>query len=577
MGDVSHSDTGAAAAETRPAAALRARRPSREALLDAAPLGAVLLVYAIVQLEVLQGPKPLDPSNYFNIAVNFPDVPLNPWTLRIGLIAPVRAAVLVFGPSEAAFYAVPVATGLVLAAAVYGTMLLLFRDRVAAAAAALVTVLNTVYLLNSSAIYPDTTATATFTAGFFFLVLSGMRPHSRAKGWVSTAAVVCAGILFGWTYLIREFSPLLLPAVLAALLLWVRYAGRRIVILVGAAVATFCLELLYGFVRYRDPFAHLELLLNRGDIPISAARLQRMERIQGQLDVIDTIIVFPRLVLSWQSGPILLALLVLFVVALALFRDRRLWVLAAWCVSFWAIMAVLGLAALGSERWILNITNVRYWYPILPALVMGAFGGLHLLVNKFLPSFGGLRPTQAVAPLVAGLVLVPGLVEYRNCAAADAWRNDPAERWHDLRSWAATPEAERYTVLWTDVRSARLVPAFIRKTFGERLWHGVVKTFPHPRRGIIPETDVQHSLILVHWDAFRAKIPQAKARLSEVRREWSPVFISRDGGMVLLAHESAATGEAVDAVRAWWRFPGRPRSAKPGHCGRSPYEVGGQE
>lgn len=144
------------------------------------------------------------------------------------------AALLVFGPSAAALYAVPVGAGLVLVAAVYGTMLLLSRDRVLAAAAALVTGANNYRLFNSSFIFPDTVATATFTAGFLCLLLGGTRTRreERREGWIPAIFVIGAGALFGWTYLAREFSPILLPAVVVTVVL-LRYRLRHVAMLAG--------------------------------------------------------------------------------------------------------------------------------------------------------------------------------------------------------------------------------------------------------------------------------------------------------------------------------------------------------
>ena len=138
---------------------------ARDMRLDLAVGAAVLLVYAAAQILLLQGPHPFDPARYFQAAVRFPHLAVDLWTLRIGLVVPVRLAVLAFGPSEASLYTVPVAMGLLLTAAVYGSMLVLFHDRVVAASTALATVLNAVFLYRSSLLFPDTAAAATFTAG----------------------------------------------------------------------------------------------------------------------------------------------------------------------------------------------------------------------------------------------------------------------------------------------------------------------------------------------------------------------------------------------------------------------------
>ena len=579
-----HSETGQTADVVRPdgrhviteagrTRARGARRLTAKTRLDLLVGGIVLLLYTAAQIAFLQGPHPFDPAKYFKTAVDFPHVPADLWTLRIGLIAPVRLAVLVFGPSEAALYAVPFATGIALAAAVYGTALLLFKDRVVAAAAALVTVLNTNYLLNSSHIFPDTTATAVFTAAFLCLLLGAKRSTEQVEGWAPTVFTVAAGVLFGWAYLTREFSPLLFPAALAAVVM-LRYPVRRVAILAGAAVLTFCLDPLYGLARYGDPLVHAQLLLGRGDRTTSPERVGRVEHIVGQLNnPLDTVLVFPRLLLSWSSGWAFLLLIAIFVVALGWVRDKRLWLLAPWFLSFWIFMAILGLGTLPSGRWILNITNIRYWSPIFPPLVIGAFGGLALLVQKFMPTWRGIRLTPVVAAVVAALVLVPGFVEYSSCAAKDVWRNDPGERWKELRAWFGTEEAEAYDTVWSDGKTQRLVPAFTSTTFGHPLWHGKVEKFKHSPQ-LVPATDVRRSLILIHKDRFQWEVPEAQKRLDELRREWAPVFVSHDGRMILLAHKPVTAGEPAESGQTWWILTRREAGVL-GSCGLSPYEPGG--
>jgi hypothetical protein len=534
-----------------------------ERRLDLLAGGIVLAAYTIVQLALLRGPRPWDPAIYWRAGVDFPNVRPNLWTLRIGLVAPVKAAVLAFGPSEAALYAVPLATGLVLAGAVFGTMLLLFGDRVLAAAAALVVALNAYYLLNSSFIFPDPAATAAFTAGVFFLVLGAARP-GRAGSRLPTFSLVCAGVLFGWAYLIREFSPVLLPAVAAAFVL-LGYRVRRVVLISGAAFATFCLEPLYGLLRYGDPFIHMRWLLGRGDIPVTKIRLARIEHVQEQLNnPLDTILVFPRLLLSWHVGWVFVFFLAVFVAALVRTRDRRLWLLAAWCFGFWAVMALLGLGSLPSGRWIVNITNVRYWSPIFPALVMGAFASLLLLVPRSWPQVRGLTATHAAAAVFVALALVPGVVQYRRCSAMNVWPSDPIERWHDLRSWFATPEAQRYDVIWTDRNTGRYISAYASTTFGKQLWNGAVEWFG--RRGTaVPATLSESSLLLINKDEFRHR----KA-LSELRTEWSPVFVTADGGMVVLALKTAGGEPSENGT--WWTLPeDRSASAAARTCKMQPY------
>ena len=542
--------------------------PARLALLFDILVGMlVLTVYALVQLKFLLGPQPFDPAKYFATGFNFPSVSADLWTLRIGLLVPVRAAVVLLGRSEAALYAVPLGAGVVLAAAVYGTMILLFKDRVVAAAAALVTVLNTSYLLNSSFIFPDTVATATITAGFFFLVLGGRRVEVGSRV-VAQAAVVCAGVFFGWSYLIREFSPVLLPAVVAGVFL-LHYPWRRVVLLVGAAVTTASLELLYGLVRYGEPLIHLNELRSRGDRPFSA-QAARAEHIQEQLgNPVDSLMVFPRLLLSWQVGWVVLLLVAVFVVAALWLRDWRLWFLAAWCFGFWAVMILFGAWKLPSGRWIINVTNIRYWYPIFPALAMGAFGGSYLLIRRIVPTMRGALIAQALAVVLALGALTPGFVEFSHCETKDLWRNDPKAPWDDLRSWFASEQAKRFDAVFTDKSSSWLLPAFIRTTFGDKVWTGSVRRYPDPPNRFVDGQNLGSTLVLVNMDRYRASHRGGGDPLVALSREWSPVFSSEDGRMVVLAHKPDA--ERSTGEPAWLTAQESDASQRSG-CGLSPYE-----
>jgi hypothetical protein len=73
-----------------------------------------------------------------------------------------------------------------------------------------------------------------------------------------------------------------------------------------------------------------------------------------------------------------------------------------------------------------------------------------------------------------------------------------------------------------------------------------VGAFCHQR--IVPAGDLARVLVLVHKDRF-----SSSAKLKELRGQWSPIFMSRDGQMVLLAHASTPKA-AVGTEKAWWRI-----------------------
>jgi hypothetical protein len=352
-----------------------------------------------------------------------------------------------------------------------------------------------------------------------------------------------------------------------------RHPVRRTALLAGVAILTGALELVYGWVRFGEPFVHLQELIARNHSSFSAPRAAKIEHIQGQLDtVFDTMVVFPRLLLAWRSGWLVLLALAVFAAALVVVRDRRLWLFAIWFLGYWAIMTVIGLPELRSGRWILNIANVRYWTPVLPALAMGTFAGVWLLVQRWLPGRRGASLAQLLAVTLAVVVLVPGLAEFRSCSQSQGWWNDPSERWHDLRAWLLMPAAKRYDVIWTDVQTERLVSAYTATTFGRHGWSGDVRTFVLDRP-IEPTTALERTLILVHVPRVSRLSRSAEARLTELRSDWSPVFASADGAMVLLAHEPAVALTAAQARRWWDLTDALPPRGEPGVCGRSPYEA----
>jgi hypothetical protein len=166
---------------------------------------------------------------------------------------------------------------------------------------------------------------------------------------------------------------------------------------------------------------------------------------------------------------------------------------------------------------------------------------------------------------------VPGLVQFDRCAAKDVWRNEPEARWDELRAWFASQEAKPYRVVVADKDTVRILPVYIRTTFGDRVWSGTARRFAGPRR-LVPRTDLPASLILVHRGRL-ATIHDARAELQALRRDWAPIFIGRDANIVVLAYRPSPD-EVVRSDVEWWQVSRPPVPAAEG-CGLSPYEPAG--
>ena len=551
------------------------RVDARKRLIDWLAVAGAMSIYLIVQIMKLQGPHPFDPARYFRLALEYPDLGANLFSLRIGLIASVRLAVASFGESEVALYAVPLFMGLLLVSSVFGIVMIMFRSRWLAFAAGLIAAMNPYFFINSSHIFPDNMAAATFTAGFFLLVLAASQDAAGRSSKMTMTIVGLAGVVFGMTCLIREFSVLLFPLVAAAALM-LRFPWRHNVVLALSTGGALLLNPLYGWLKYADPLIHLRRLLGRNYSGIREGRLEAIRNVQDQIDnPIEAVLVFPRLLLSFDVGWLFLSLIIVFVVALLVVRDRRLWIIATWCFGFWAFMAAISIGRLPSGRWILNTTNIRYWYPILPAVAIGALGGLHLLATRL----SGIRRRSGYA--VAGVLLVAlvtvtlGMTEYSRCEEVDVWRAPPRQRWLDLREWVGTSQAQRFTTIATDRWTQQTLPLYLRTALGEPLWKGDVETISDPEAGLIEETaDPQRTVLVLHKPYFR-RLAGQNASLSKA--SWAPIAASTDREMVVLLSSSATeTNSDIHPTDAgeWWdlRVDREAAARNFAACGGNPYD-----
>ena len=73
------------------------------------------------------------------------------------------------------------------------------------------------------------------------------------------------------------------------------------------------------------------------------------------------------------------------------------------------------------------------------------------------------------------------------------------------------------------------------------------------------------------WSAWEDG-PEA---LEGLRDEWTPLFVTSDERMVVLARRQAAAGNEATAYGDWWNlWAGFVAAAPGGTCGRNPYDLG---
>jgi hypothetical protein len=431
-------------------------------------IGAVLALGVLaLALAHLAMPPPVDQLNYFRGAPEFPHpdprLPRHQY-LRLGLVLPMRVAIRIFGYSEAAYYAVPIFAALLFTVSVYALGCLLF-SRAVGVAAALIASANALifpYLLEP---LPDVFATALFCAALAVTIaIRQQRPLVSASRWREIVALLAVGALLGWSYLTREYAVFTWPLIPA--LLWRRVGWRGLVWLALPLALTGLLELVHGQIAYGDPLARMRATLGHGGgerTDAIAATYRNKPRWWYITRLVEALRIAP------ESGW-LLALLA-GAVAGGLLLRRRLGILLAWMALVYVPLVVLG-GLLDPSHPRLRVYKPRYWFEILPPIVLGGVGAGWLLARALASRAPALRRRAGLVASIAvlclaGLTLVP---------AHRAWDHEAsrAQGLSDLRQFRGWLEQNGDGVksFWTDQKSQRVLRVYVSDTFGRRIWKG---------------------------------------------------------------------------------------------------------
>src|SRR5688500_16764431 len=362
-----------------------------DALQRAVGLGGIpLLVGVGALIAAVLGrmpPIPSDQLNYFEFAGVFPQVPPTPWIdhqfQRSGLVLPLVAAIKAFGYSQLAYYVVPVLTTVALALGVLALGTLLFA-RVVGIAAAVLVVGNSAVFIDLAAPLPDLLSAALFCwAMVLTFAIRQERPSVVGTDRRRVVALLGIGALLGWSYLAREFIVFVWP--LVPLLLF-RDVGLRGLIWVALPMITiFVGELLLNAQLFGDPLARVRSVLGHGSGPMSTEAIgpyRDQERLWYITRFTDTLGALP-------EGPWLNAALLVTVFGGLAWR-RSVGLLLLWVALLFVPLIVLG-GALSPEAPMLRLTKLRYWYPILPAFLLGGVAVTWLICRSLAGRLPALR------------------------------------------------------------------------------------------------------------------------------------------------------------------------------------------
>jgi hypothetical protein len=439
-------------------------------------VGALALMYAMLQSAFVHQPPLSDQMHYFLDAATLPHVSEpHHQALRIGLTIPVWFMIQILDYSEAAYYAVPYLSAVGLITATYWLGRLL-DSRATGVIAGLMVFANPFVLNDSSQLLPDIPAAALLTGAITLLLWRWQQceqPERLTRD--DRLALVSVGLLLGWSYLVREFIVLWFPV--AVLVIWVLRLPRLWWRLVAVGTgAMFACELLWGQIFFGTPFARILAALNQ---PASEAwRVAERAQLISSGEIPDThlemLTAMPRNLIASDAGWILVGLFVVLTLAAVLLPSPQLRVLALWVVVPVVLMlAVIQVAWLFDNR-ILRPEKLRYWLPAIPPLIVGGVAALRA-VGRRLWGEGG---SVAAMGLAAALALTGVVVTGAQLDQAVDFTRTGQDEYLEFREWAKT-SGQTCDVIWTDTdhwrSSARWVPMYLRSFWGRPIWDGELK------------------------------------------------------------------------------------------------------
>ncbi len=542
--------------------------PSRSRRVELLLPAVLLTAYAVLLLTNLSVPQPVDHSRYMDAAKTFPHRPKDPifdhQYLRIGLTAPTALVMRVFGYSEVTYHAFPIATALLLFAAVYTIGRMMFGHVVGALSAAVLACAGVVVVAGTE-LLPDLPATALFTAAVAIAVAIRQRLLVRGRRfWL-----VVIGLLLAWSYLVREFIPFVWPVV--AVLLWRRIGQWEWLWALVPMALVEAGEIALDAREYGDPLARFHAGSGLGDLP-------------SRPEVAATFHDLPLWVYLWRlpqqlarlpEGPALLLLLVLTLAAgaVAVVRDRaavidavrgaaagavrgavrlrrprsaappghrpadgpgrsgtvagrRAGLFALWVLTLWVPLTLLG-GVLNPDHPKLRLQLLRYWYPVFPAFVLGGIAALWSAARAVRRPGRRRSAAAAVVPVAVAccVALGAGALAAFGRPGAPGWAGSPrvsSRALPEFRSWLAR---NRPGVVWADTKLFRILPIYEVTRTGHRIWRGRLRPLTNAGQPSAGDYVVVYS---IGSDACPRCGDAAQAVLPGIPSTWRPVLTSRD-------------------------------------------------
>ncbi|RFS85088.1 hypothetical protein D0T12_13990 [Actinomadura spongiicola] len=464
-------------------------------LVAAATIGA--------QWLLMTPPLYFDPYYVWLAAREWPDIPLDRWpysevphqVTRIGLVLPARVVQEILGDGQAAYFVVAALGGCAFFVGTYLVVRSLFGD-VAGVASAAILLVHPFFTMTNPYGHEITWSTGVMLpdmpgAGLFTIGMAGLVVAARRTGRAQTRMLLAAGVCFGSAFLVREFLAFLFLAVPVYLAL-LRIPWRRNVTVGAPMAAILAVNLVHNQLVWGTPLAGL----------ISAAEHGGRSRDHVTRELAARS--FLRAMHDWNPlGLVFTAALALTVVGWAVTRDRRLALVLVWFFTL-AVPLTLFSGVLDPNDISLRAWLQRYWFAVLPALLAGGFGSL-ILMFRMLPSgpVSRFRLRTVVVPVLA--VALGGTYATATVRTVpDLPRDLPRDTaWSELRGYLAGHRD--ITLICADRRLAQTLTFYTRDVWGDPVWRGEIRDFPH-YLGQVPRNATEGPMLYTRWRGMESQI-----------------------------------------------------------------------
>ena len=486
-----------------------------------------LLVTAVAvgaQWVLMTPPLYFDSYYVWLAARDWPDIPLNAWPFdevphqvtRIGLVLPARLVQEVLGDGQAAYFTIAALGGCAFFVGTYLVVRSLFGD-VAGLLSAAVLIVHPFFTLTNPFGHEITWSTGVMLpdmpgAGLFAIGMAGLVVASRRTGRAQTRMLLAAGLFLGASFLVREFLAFLFLAIPVYLAL-LRIPWRRNVTVGAPMLAVLVVNLVHNQIVWGSPLAGLMSAATHGG--------QSRDYVTRGLAARS----FLRAMHDWNPlGLVFTVALVLTIVGFAVTRDRRLALVLVWFGTL-AVPLTLFSGVLDPNDISLRAWLQRYWFAVLPALLAGGFGSL-ILMFRMLPSglVARLRLRTLVAPVLA--VALAGTYLTAAVRAVPDLPRDTA--WSELRGYLAGHRD--ITLISADRRLAQTLTFYTRNVWGDPVWRGEIRDFPHYLQGV-PRDATEGPMLYTRWRGMESPIGLGWRPLPE--QGWRLMWRSSDGVLQL--------------------------------------------